>query len=78
MPASGDVNVHFHIRMPGHTPVVTRAADIEAAVNRIALLVFQQEDGTGEFLYQYTAESRNFSQDDDTEADLGGEDGEDA
>ncbi len=70
MPASGDVNVHFHIRMPGHTPVVTRAADIEAAVNRIALLVFQQEDGTGEFLYQYTAESRNFSQDDDTEADF--------
>ncbi len=71
-PASDEVSVHFRIRTPRPTPVDTRAVDIESAVNNIALLVFQQEGGAGEFLYRYAAMGQITSQEDGTEAEMCG------
>ncbi len=70
-PASDEVNVHFRIHMPKPTHVDSRAVENpEVMVVRLALLVFQQENGTGEFLYRYTAVGQYISQDTDTEADF--------
>ncbi|MDR1757047.1 MAG: hypothetical protein LBR65_08875 [Culturomica sp.] len=70
VPAPDEVSVHFRIYMPRLTQVGSRAAGIESAVMRVALLAFGQNGGEGEFLYQYTAEAQNLSQEEDVEADF--------
>lgn len=66
-----EVNVHFHIRTLDPDQIAMRATGTEeSVVNRVALLVFGQNEGAGEFFYQYTAIGTNVSQGKDFEATL--------
>ncbi len=71
IPVPGDgQSVHIRVRTPNPIQVGTKAVSSESAVNRIALMVFKQNGGGGDFLYQYTAEGKNLDQVDDYEADF--------
>ncbi len=65
-----EVDTHFIIQTVTPTQVDTRAVTIDGKVNNVALLVFEQENGIGEFLYQYTVIGEITSQLDDSEADF--------
>ncbi|MDR1757048.1 MAG: hypothetical protein LBR65_08880 [Culturomica sp.] len=71
VPAANEVRIHFRMRTPNPGKADTRAAeDPEYTVRRVALLVFQQGDIPGEFLYQYTVTGKNLDQENNANVDF--------